>query len=309
MAFVGQMVKMYKCLIWGTSIVFQKSISMLELFQNEGILSVEAVTSNDGFYSSILDYRYINKKELSAHVEQFDRVIVMADGEALREISIEAVQMGFSDGDIVPYKVMGMIGFNFDIYKDLRIHTPSIIAPNCWGGITYNALGLRFRSPFINMFLNKDEYMRLISNLGHYLSKELIFDHTAYNSDIGIEYPVVKLGDVSLFFNHYKSFSEARECWEKRKQRIDWNNLFVMFFDLESCYVDDFCNLPFSKKVYFSGNHIQKECTIPIDYKRDDGKFYDFVNKCGKGQIMLYNPFELLLRGTISYISKIHEVS
>ena len=64
---------------------------MLELFQNEGILSVEAVTSNDGFYSSILDYRYINKKELSAHVEQFDRVIVMADGEALREISIEAV--------------------------------------------------------------------------------------------------------------------------------------------------------------------------------------------------------------------------
>lgn len=59
---------------------------------------------------------------------------------------------------------------------------------------------------------------------------------------------------IELHFLHYHSFSECCELWEKRKKRLNKNNLFIVMaaFDKaeEEC-VKRFDNLPFKNKVIF----------------------------------------------------------
>ena len=49
----------------------------------------------------------------------------------------------------------------------------SVIAINCWGGLISHTLGLEFRSPFVNMFLEEQDYLKLLSDLDYYLGMEL----------------------------------------------------------------------------------------------------------------------------------------
>lgn len=51
----------------------------------------------------------------------------------------------------------------FDLKRWIAVQESkvSIISDNCWGGITYHSLGLEFLSPFINLFLESEDYLRL----------------------------------------------------------------------------------------------------------------------------------------------------
>ena len=63
------------------------------------------------------------------------------------------------------------------------------------------------------------------------------------------------VGDVEIRFNHYKTFEEAAAKWEERKQRINWDNLFVIGIDGDDCTYDSirrFDALPFENKVIFT---------------------------------------------------------
>lgn len=52
--------------------------------------------------------------------------------------------------------------------------------------------------------------------------------------DASVDFPVGRLslpkdgGDVYIKFVHYSSFKCAKEKWEERKNRIDWDNIFVL---------------------------------------------------------------------------------
>jgi glycosyltransferase involved in cell wall biosynthesis len=45
------------------------------------------------------------------------------------------------------------------------------------------------------------------------------------------DYPVGILGDIKIHFNHYKNKDETLEKWNKRKQRIDFDNLYIITSD------------------------------------------------------------------------------
>lgn len=113
--------------------------------------------------------------------------------------------------------------FNNNARKKLTNKDFSIIAPNCIGGVLYHRLGLEFKSPTVNLFFgsNKD-YMRFISNLKHYLSLDLKFIERERN------YPTGMLDDVKIVFNHYKTEEQAEEKWNQRKQRVNYDNLFII---------------------------------------------------------------------------------
>ena len=99
----------------------------------------------------------------------------------------------------------------------------SLFSPNCYAGLIYHRLGLQFKSPTINMlFPSKKEYLKFVSDLKRYLSYELV-----ESKDERFPYPVGMIGDVELVFNHYKSFDEAKNAWNKRKQRINFDNIFT----------------------------------------------------------------------------------
>jgi len=45
--------------------------------------------------------------------------------------------------------------------------------------------------------------------------------------------PSAKLGDIVLHFTHYRNCEEGILAWEKRKRRIDYDNLYVIISDID----------------------------------------------------------------------------
>lgn len=81
----------------------------------------------------------------------------------------------------------------------------TILCNICIGGMMLNDLGLRFNTPTINLFISPSDFVKFISNLDEYINMELI-ENT--QNDM---YPVGRLGDISIKFMHYKSFSDAKK--------------------------------------------------------------------------------------------------
>jgi uncharacterized protein (DUF1919 family) len=146
--------------------------------------------------------------------------------------------------------------------KDLRSRIKntdfSIICSNCIGGIIYNRLGLQFLSPTINLCMWQNDYLKFVLNLKEYLALELNF--IASDED----FPVAKLGDITLYFNHYHTELEAREGWEKRKNRINYDNLFLIMYDKDGLTQDDLAKL---KTINCRGKIVISNTTYPeMDY-------------------------------------------
>ena len=110
----------------------------------------------------------------------------------------------------------------------------SILCSNCIGGVIYHRLGLQFRSPTVNLWMHQRDFIRFVSNLRGYLNEELVFVDSEY------DYPVARLKDVHIYFNHSRSEDEARRDWERRKERINYDNLFLIMYDREDLTEEDF---------------------------------------------------------------------
>lgn len=109
----------------------------------------------------------------------------------------------------------------------------SILCPNCIGGLIYHRLGKPFLSPTINLWMNQRDFLKFILNLKSYLKLELYFINSKF------DYPVATLGDITLHFNHYHNADEAASCWERRKKRIHYDNLFIIMYDKDGLSKED----------------------------------------------------------------------
>lgn len=127
--------------------------------------------------------------------------------------------------------------------------SPSVISSNCNGAFILHDLGLRFNSPFVNLYLEPSDFIKYLQRMAHYNSTTLTFIQTDK------PYPVGKLDDVIIHFMHYHSEQEALEKWTERVARINSDNLFVMMTDRDGCTyqnLQDFDALPFTNKVVFT---------------------------------------------------------
>jgi uncharacterized protein (DUF1919 family) len=126
----------------------------------------------------------------------------------------------------------------------------SLIASNCNGGFILHDLGMRFNSPFINLWIKPKDFIRILSDFREYMDAPLTFV-----KEDGIDYPIGKLLDAKIYFMHYESEAEAESKWKGRKQRIDYDNMFILFTDRDGCTYDDlldFDRLPFKNKIVFT---------------------------------------------------------
>lgn len=140
------------------------------------------------------------------------------------------------------FKVLRCIG--------LKNRQPTIIASNCIGTFIYYDMKLRFNSPTINLSFDMNDYVRFIENLKWYLEQPVV----PYVDD-RFDYPCGMIGDVEIRFNHYKTFEEAAAKWNERKQRIDYENLFIIGIDGDQCTYESlarFDALPYPNKVVFT---------------------------------------------------------
>ena len=118
--------------------------------------------------------------------------------------------------------------------KDITIFTN-----NCLAGFIYQSYGLKYSSPTIGINIEPMDFIKFCKNYEYYLNQE-IFETKEYNQDwfysIGggnINFPVGKLGDITLYFQHANSFEEAVKDWNRRKKRVNYNNIFIILFDTE----------------------------------------------------------------------------
>lgn len=143
----------------------------------------------------------------------------------------------------------------------LRLKTSdiTIICNNCNGGFIYHDLNLEFKSPTINMYFIHDHFFYFCENLEDYLKESLVLCENPTNQT-NIDYPICNIGDgvklpkLELHFLHYKSFKEANDSWERRKKRIQFNKIFIIwtFFDkTDESWLRRFDKIPQKNKIAF----------------------------------------------------------
>jgi len=183
----------------------------------------------------------------------------------------------------------------------------SVISNNCWGGFVYQMFGFEYTSPTIGLFIMESDYIKFVSDLNVYLLKPLEFirpeDSRFYNKLTNdgqnpISYPVARLDDVDIFFMHYHSEEEAREKWQRRCKRINFDRLIVKISERNDCneeIIDAFCKLPFKNKLCFTQKKYENhECCVFVNGFEEANKsgideteltlksinIFNFINNC-----------------------------
>lgn len=171
----------------------------------------------------------------------------------------------FSRSEIFRHKIeKAMVPF-FAPYNRSKLNNTdfSIISNNCWGGVCSEYFGLQKNSPTVGTFLFASDFVKLIQNLKKYMETELIFidyEESMHRKDLvksiyaGV--PIGRLGDIEIIFLHYPTIEIAKEKWNRRVSRINWNNLIIKFSYMSNCSDEDiFC---------FQRIHgIKKICFVP----------------------------------------------
>lgn len=165
-----------------------------------------------------------------------------------------------------------------------RFNNPevSIITNHCMGGIICHDLGIQFNSPTVNLKILPSDFIKLVENLEEYMQKEIV-----EIEDNSVSYPVGMLGDVKLWFVHYKTFEQAENAWNRRKERINWKNIRVMLTVREECndeILSRFEKLPYKKVVFANEKHPKFPSVIFANNhgKPLSGYISDIVNVFGK---------------------------
>lgn len=236
---------------------------------------------------------FLPKDELD--ISRYDIVILFCEDAKIDQFKERALNLGFSEQHMVPRKVMECYGFDMDCYLDLKKDTPTIIASNCWGGLTYNLLSLRFNSPTINMYFSSMDYLKFCFNLKQYLTEKLVLQ--GYQRGAYEKTPICKCGDILLYFNHYPSFEDAVNAWERRKARMNFNNMLFMHYSEDMDICRKFLTLP-APKILFSPYDLDSSEAFYVKYRNAKGydklEFWKIINRYARYQIAGYDVFSLL---------------
>jgi uncharacterized protein (DUF1919 family) len=155
----------------------------------------------------------------------------------------------------------------------------TIISNNCWGTFIYKKFDLPYQSPFVNLLIFAEDYIRMLENFSpnlfngiyfipHKESKHII--ELTERKYLGLEYPIGVIGDeIEIHFLHYKSENEAKQKWEERIKRINYDKLLFKFSDSEICSDDliyRFERLAYKNKICFTAKpfpHCKSNIYLP----------------------------------------------
>jgi uncharacterized protein (DUF1919 family) len=123
----------------------------------------------------------------------------------------------------------------------------------------YKYFDLPWNTPFIGLYFMADDYLRLVSNLRHYMASELTFKQESRHAAVQAmrarnPYPIGLLGgEVEVQFLHYHSQEEAQQKWTRRTARMNWENLAIKFDaskdEATTKQAQQFDNLPYKRLI------------------------------------------------------------
>ena len=169
----------------------------------------------------------------------------------------------------------------------------SVISANCVGAFILHDLNQPFNSPFVNLYLDPSDFVRYLQNIAFYQAQRLQFIQTEK------PYPVGLLDDLKVHFMHYHSEKEAKEKWEARSQRLDFDNLFIMMTDKDggkgAKYEDlqALDNLPYPNKVVFTHKpYPELKSAFYIKGFENEGEVGDLFTFSGWNGEKYYDQFD-----------------
>lgn len=134
----------------------------------------------------------------------------------------------------------------------IRNRNFSLVSQNCVGGVMYNFLGMEFLSPTINMFIEDMNFVKLAEDPKYYFGIDAKPYIENYHDPIdnSITYPQIIIDDVIINCLHYKSCDEACTAWNRRRLRVNYDNIFFIgnSWNMHENYelVDRIAALPYS---------------------------------------------------------------
>lgn len=161
----------------------------------------------------------------------------------------------------------------------------TVFSSDCLAGILYHDLNRCFLSPTINMWFGERDFLKFCLSPQFYLNCDF---HFLSEKEKNVPYPVGELGEggrrIQIHFEHYPSNQSCVEIWNRRKQRIQWDNLFVVMSDLDLTEEDIslFYQIPAKRKILFTWHP-----------ERADGKEIFQINRHGKDHVRRYSNLNL----------------
>lgn len=148
----------------------------------------------------------------------------------------------------------------------------TIISNNCWAGRVYQYLDMPYLSPTVGLYFFAPDYIKFVSDLRRYLEMSLEFIEPSESKYYEVlkernqtDKPIGLLDDVEIVFLHYKSQAEAKEKWERRKARVNFNNIIIKMSRMDLCTekeIQGFDSLPFKNKFFLNN-------CLPLKYKSE----------------------------------------
>ena len=179
----------------------------------------------------------------------------------MRRITISKIRVYFSYED-VRWRIQKKIRLHLKKIHNKQLNNKefTIISNNCWGGVAYEYYNIQKQSPTVGLFFMADDYVRFCGNIKHYIDADLSFinpfqsKHYDYLKNLNAfgKYPIGKLDDIEIMFLHYRSPIDAKEKWDRRCKRINWEKMIIKFNDQNGCTKADaqaFLDLPYKNKL------------------------------------------------------------
>ena len=205
-------------------------------------------------------------------------IILLAGGRqiGMAEVTKFAKSINLDVDKLLGDWIVCIPGFTLQKYRQLQRSRLSIFVRDCFGGMLSHTLGLEFFSPFVNLYLLEDEYIRFIRHPRVYMEEEFNFQKNLYDPSNTTYFPVATLGNISLYLLHYKSFKEAEDKWNQRKNKINWYNLLPVMYTSDPEILQKFEETSHGKKVAFTSFKSDSPVAFYINpewYTDDVGKY------------------------------------
>lgn len=156
-------------------------------------------------------------------------------------------------------------------------------------------------SQTVGLYFFAEDYIEFLRHLKENCSNEIQeveLENSRYREELlakGQHVPIGRIGEVE-FFLHYSTFAEAKEKWERRCKRINWDSLIVKNAEMNDCtaeIVRQFEELPFKNKFIYTAqdygvqSHVIFREYLGKDQVKDDttlfNKYIDLI-KLVKGE-------------------------
>lgn len=190
--------------------------------------------------------------------------------QELANLSQWLMDAGATKESEIPYNKLIVAEKGIFPFLDLPSLDFTIISNNCVGGLIYKQFGLPYRTPFVGLFILPEDYYKLTKNFRYYMEQDIVFDEEllapAWTHEV---YPLGHLGDIEIHFLHYDSVEEARSKWNRRKARMNWDNLYFKFDNKDAAseeVLEKMDQLPYQNKlilVHRPYEHLKNQYVIP----------------------------------------------